>query len=130
MEALSPSERQVLLALYRCGGKATRHQIQLKLPPRCKWADTTVLNFLYRLERKGYVTGEKEANRNLYRPTLGRQAFLADQADRLLEELFEGRVAGMLEALVARGNLELEDLEELRSWLDEQILELGDYDRW
>lgn len=76
------------------------------------------------------MTGEKEANRNLYRPTLGRQAFLADQADRLLEELFEGRVAGMLEALVARGNLELEDLEELRSWLDEQILELGDYDRW
>lgn len=130
MQPLSSSERQVLLALYRCGGKATRRQIQRQLPPQCRWADSTVLNFLYRLERKGYVTGEKEANRNLYRPTLGREPFLAAQGGELLEDLFEGRVAGLLEVLIAQGKLELQDLEELRSWLDDQILELGDYDQW
>lgn len=130
MQSLSPSERQVLMALYRCQGKATRHQIQLKLPPRCKWADSTVLNFLYRLEKKGYIAGEKEGNRNLYRPTLSRQNFLAEQGEDLLDQLFQGQVTGLLEVLVAQGSLGLEELEDLRSWLDQQILELGDYDQW
>lgn len=130
MHPLSSSERQVLMALYRCNGPAGRRQIQYKLPVGCRWADSTVLNFLYRLEKKGYVKGEKEGNRNLYRPTLTRGKFLEGEAGEMLEILFDGEVTGLLETLVASGALDLEKLEELRVWLDGQILELGDYDLW
>ena len=55
MKALSTSEEQVMAALWACGKPATRRQIAAKLPPDCVWADSTLLNFLLRLEAKGYV---------------------------------------------------------------------------
>ena len=66
MKALSTSEEQVMAALWACGKPATRRQIAAKLPPDCVWADSTLLNFLLRLEAKGYVRPEKEGNKNIY----------------------------------------------------------------
>ena len=68
MKALSTSEEQVMAALWACGKPATRRQIAAKLPPDCVWADSTLLNFLLRLEAKGYVRPEKEGNKNIYTP--------------------------------------------------------------
>ena len=67
MKALSTSEEQVMAALWACGKPATRRQIAAKLPPDCVWADSTLLNFLLRLEAKGYVRPEKEGNKNIYK---------------------------------------------------------------
>lgn len=130
MKKLSASEEQVLLALWDCRGPATRHQIQLKLPNSCKWADSTVLNFLYRLEEKGFVTVQKQANRNLYAPTMSRASYLRQAAGDTLDTLYGGSLPRFLEALVNSGRIGLEQLEATRSWLDEQIFELGDFDRW
>ena len=51
MEILSRREEQVMVALWDCGRAATRREIAAKLPPECRWADTTLLNFLLRLEK-------------------------------------------------------------------------------
>ena len=68
MKALSTSEEQVMAALWACGKPATRRQIAAKLLPDCVWADSTLLNFLLRLEAKGYVRPEKQGNKNIYTP--------------------------------------------------------------
>ena len=56
VKPLSAAEEQVMLAVWACRAPATRRDIDAKL--RAKgWAPATVLNFLYRLEEKGWVKG-------------------------------------------------------------------------
>ena len=58
-QPLSPAEEQVLLAVWACRPPATRRDIGEKLAAK-GWAPATVLNFLYRLEKKGWVKSGKD----------------------------------------------------------------------
>ena len=65
MEQLSRSEEQVMAALWACSRTATRREIASHLPPECRWADSTLLNFLLRrgrgfLHRAAYPAAEQE----------------------------------------------------------------------
>ena len=51
MQTLSHSEEQVMAALWACRAPATRREIAARLPAECRWADSTLLNFLLRLEK-------------------------------------------------------------------------------
>ena len=74
LKALSAAEEQVLLALWDCKPPVSRRDIGARLAEK-GWAAATVLNFLYRLEEKGWVTCTKEQNHNLYAPTVTRRAY-------------------------------------------------------
>ena len=52
---LPPSEETVMAALWACPSPAARRQIAARLPAGCAWADSTLLNFLARLESRGFV---------------------------------------------------------------------------
>ena len=57
VKPLSAAEEQVMLAVWACRAPVTRRDIDAKL--RAKgWAPATVLNFLYRLEEKGWLVSE------------------------------------------------------------------------
>ena len=63
VKPLSAAEEQVMLAVWACRAPVTRRDIDAKL--RAKgWAPATVLNFLYRLEEKGWVKSGKDVFRN------------------------------------------------------------------
>ena len=71
VKPLSAAEEQVMLAVWACRAPATRRDIDEKL--RAKgWAPATVLNFLYRLEEKGWVKSGKDGNHNTYTPAITR----------------------------------------------------------
>ena len=73
VKPLSAAEEQVMLAVWACRAPATRRDIDEKL--RAKgWAPATVLNFLYRLEEKGWVKSGKDGNRNTYTPAITQRA--------------------------------------------------------
>lgn len=74
LKPLSAAEEQVLLALWDCPAPATRRDISEKLTAT-GWAPATVLNFLYRLEEKGWVKGGKAGSQNTYLPTVTRRAY-------------------------------------------------------
>ena len=74
VKPLSAAEEQVMLAVWACRAPVTRRDIDAKL--RAKgWAPATVLNFLYRLEEKGWVKSGKDGNRNTYTPAITRRAY-------------------------------------------------------
>ena len=99
MKALSTSEEQVMAALWACGKPATRRQIAAKLPPDCVWADSTLLNFLLRLEAKGYVRPEKEGNKNIYTPLVRRVTYCGAVSAAHLQTLYGGDLRSMVAAL-------------------------------
>ena len=73
LRPLSAAEEQVMLAVWACPGAAARRDISQKLKAT-GWAAATVLNFLYRLEEKGWVRSAKQGNCNVYVPLVTRRA--------------------------------------------------------
>lgn len=96
VKPLSAAEEQVMLAVWACRAPVTRRDIDAKL--RAKgWAPATVLNFLYRLEEKGWVKSGKDGNRNTYTPVITQRAYnvwsMRERLDTLLEMIWPRRCA-------------------------------------
>ena len=103
VKPLSAAEEQVMLAVWACRAPVTRRDIDAKL--RAKgWAPATVLNFLYRLEEKGWVKSCKDGT------------------------LFGGDLAAAVHALVSESGCGQSELEEAMKVLEEKHLEAEEYD--
>ena len=128
MELLSPSEEQVMAALWACEGPATRREIAAKLPPACRWADTTLLNFLLRLEKKSFVRAEKQGNKNVYRPLVRRLTYCGAVSQAHLQTLYGGDLRAMVRALADTDRLSYAQIERLLRWLGEYQAANPEYD--
>lgn len=128
MEQLSRSEEQVMVALWACEQSATRRQIAANLPPECRWADSTLLNFLLRLEKKKFVRSEKLGNKNMYTPLVRRLTYCGAVSGAHLQTLYGGDLRKMVRALADTGRLTYADTERLLRWLGEYQAENPEYD--
>lgn len=128
METLSRSEEQVMTALWECGRSATRREIAAKLPLDCHWADTTLLNFLLRLEKKSFVRSEKQGNKNLYTPLVRRLTYCGAVSEAHLRTLYGGDLRGFVRALAGANRISYADIERLLRWLGEYQAANPEYD--
>ena len=128
MEQLSRSEEQVMVALWACGRAATRREIAARLPADCRWADTTLLNFLLRLEKKSFVRTEKQGNRNLYTPLVRRLTYCGAVSQAHLEMLYGGDLREMVRALADTNRIGYAQIERLLRWLGEYQAANPEYD--
>ena len=83
------------------------------------WAPTTAKTVLRRLVDKGYLTTKRVGNSFLYRPARSAQKSLYDAADGLLANALEGTSGLLISYLVKRSKLSAEELDRLRSLLEE-----------
>ena len=127
LRPLSAAEEQVMLAVWACREPATRRDIDEKLRSK-GWAPPTLLNFLYRLEEKGWVICTKEQNRNLYSPTVTRRAYGVYTMRQRLDTLFGGDLAAAVRALVSESGCGQSELEQAMKVLEEKHLEAEEYD--
>lgn len=127
LKPLSAAEEQVLLAVWAAGPRAARREIGEKLPEK-HWADATLLNFLYRLEAKGWVRCEKEGNRNLYTPAVTQRAYRVYCMRERLDTLFGGDLAAAVRALVSESGCTQSQLEQGVRVLEEKYAEADEYD--
>lgn len=128
MEILSRREEQVMVALWACGRPATRREIAAKLPPDCHWADTTLLNFLLRLEKKSFLRSEKQGNKNLYTPLVRRLTYCGAVSEAHLQTLYGGDLRALVRALADTNRIRYADIERLLRWLGEYQAANPEYD--
>lgn len=128
MNNLSRSEEQVMAALWACGKPATRRQIADRLPGECQWADSTLLNFLLRLERKGFVRPDKQGNKNIYTPLVRRTTYCGAVTAEHLQTLYGGDLRQLVAALADTGRVSYAQMERLARWLDNRVAESPEYD--
>ena len=122
MKARSPSisdtEMAVLQVLWE-RGPGTVREIDAVLRRRGRrWAYTTVLTLLQRLEAKGYVQSDKRAMAHVFRPRVTRERLLLRRLKDLARQLTDGLAAPLVLALVKEHELSPEDIEQLRGLLD------------
>lgn len=127
LKKLSPAEERVLLAVWQARAPITRGEIARHLPAN-EWADATLLNFLYRLVQKGWLTQGKDGNKNTYTPTVTRRAYGVYTMRERLNTVFGGDIALALNALISESSPTPAALEQGKKVLDEKIAQIEDYD--
>ena len=87
-----------------------------------------MLNFLYRLEAKGWVKREKSGNCNAYTPAVTQRAYTVAAMRQRLDTLFGGDLAAAVHALVSESGCSQSQLEQAMRVLEEKHLEAEEYD--
>ena len=115
---LPDSELAVMQAVWQCTPPVSRADLEEKLLPQYPMAHTTLLTLLTRLAEKGFLSIEKNGRANYYVPKVARDAYLADQSRRFVEQLCGGSISLFATALCDSG-LSKEDLDQLSRLLEE-----------
>ena len=112
-KGLGARESRVMQAVWSLG-RGTVREVLDSLGGRRRLAYTTILTTLRNLERKGYLCHEVEGRSHVYIPTVERDAVARSALDDLVNRLFDGSHARLVDALIDEERLSDEELAELR----------------
>jgi len=115
---LSETELEVLKALWERGPGTVRELNELLAERGRRWAYTTVLTLLARLEAKGYVASDKSCLAHVFRPIVSRDKLLRQRLANLADDLCGGTATPLVQALVSGRRFSAGEIEEFRQLLD------------
>lgn len=114
---ISDAERIVIEALW-AKGPLTADQVASQVMQSNDWSFATVKTLLGRLLRKKAISATPEGRRFIYAARLSREAYVGAQSERLVQKLFGGRVAPLVNHFSETTGLSKKDIQELRDLLD------------
>lgn len=118
IKRLPDAELEIMKELWAASGPLTRAQLEERLARR-RWASTTLLALLGRLEAKGYVSREKQGKGYLYAAALAREDYLPVESRSALERMFGGSAKNLIAAMAQTKDFSKEDIDELAAYLEE-----------
>jgi predicted transcriptional regulator len=117
--SISEAELEVLKVLWDNGSATVRALHERLRRQGRRWAYTTVLTLVQRLEAKGYVTSDKSALAHVFRPALTRDKLLRRRLKDLANQLCEGAATPLVLALVEAQRFTSEEINQFRQLLDQ-----------
>ena len=116
---VSETELEVLRVLWQHGSGTVRDVDAILRQQRRRWAYTTVLTLLHRLQAKGYVVSDKSDLAHVFRAAVTREDLIKQRLVDLADQLCEGTASPLVHALVGEGRFSAEEIEAFRKLLDE-----------
>ena len=119
MHQTKPSdlEMQVLSVLWD-RGPSTARQVLTAMPDGKQRAYTTILSAMQVMEKKGLLAHTRSGLAHVYRPAVDRRGILRPFVRKVVNEVFGGRPAAVMQALLADGQVSDAELAEMRRLLD------------
>jgi BlaI family penicillinase repressor len=117
--SISETELDILKVLWEHGPGTVREVNALLRAQGRRWAYTTVLTLLQRLEAKGVVTSDKSGLAHVFRPAVTREKLLRQRLKDLANQLCEGTATPLVQALVEGQRFTPEEISHFRQLLDE-----------
>jgi predicted transcriptional regulator len=117
--SISETELDVLKVLWENGPGMVRAVNALLRRQGRRWAYTTVLTLLQRLEAKGYVTSDKSGLAHVFRPAVTRDHLLRQRLKDLANQLCEGTATPLVLALVEGQRFTAAEISQFRQLLDQ-----------
>ncbi|MGK7296223.1 MAG: BlaI/MecI/CopY family transcriptional regulator [Candidatus Wenzhouxiangella sp. M2_3B_020] len=114
---VSRAESQVMEYLW-AHPSATAGEVCDALGPENDWSEATVKTLLNRLLNKGAIDAERDGRRFRYVAVLRREDWLLSESSRMVDRLFDGRLAPLVSHFSDHGKLSRRDLEELRELIE------------
>ena len=115
---ISETELDVLKVLWEQGPGTVREVNALLRKQGRRWAYTTVLTLLQRLEAKGYVASDKSDLAHVFRAAVSRDKLLRQRLKDLANQLCEGTATPLVQALVEGTRFSAEEIQQFRQLLD------------
>jgi predicted transcriptional regulator len=116
--SISETELDLLKWLWAHGPATVREINDLSRRQGRRWAYTTVLTMLQRLEAKGYVVSDKSGIAHIFRPAVTRDRLLRQRLKDLANQLCEGTATPLVRALVEGQRFTAQEISQFRELLD------------
>jgi predicted transcriptional regulator len=117
--SLGESELELLKILWEHGPDTVREINAYSRRRGKRWAYTTVLTMLQRLEAKGYVMSDKSGVAHVFRPAVTRDKLLRQRLTDLADQLCEGTATPLVLALVEGQRFTTEEISRFRELLNQ-----------
>ena len=119
----SDLETKVLSVLWEHGASTVRQVLSL-LPDRKERAYTTILTVLQGMEKKQLVSRTRDGMAHVYRPEVNRDEVGQPVVRTLLQNIFAGDPARVVQALVDSTDVSAEDLKQIRRVINQAAREV------
>lgn len=118
MKKAKPSdlEMQVLGVLWDRGPSTAREVLET-MPDGKRRAYTSMLSVMQVMEKKGLLTHTNKGNTHVYSPAASRRHVLKPFLRKVVTEVFAGRPAALMQALLSETPVSDEELAEMRRLL-------------
>ncbi|MBU6400178.1 MAG: BlaI/MecI/CopY family transcriptional regulator [Verrucomicrobia bacterium] len=116
---LGDLQLRILKALWD-RGEATVGDVLADLGPRADLAYTTIATMLRKMEARALVAHRAEGRTFVYRAVVEAEAVTRGMADHLLDRLFEGNLADLVDHLLTTREVSPEELRQLERLIAER----------
>ena len=119
IQKLPESELDLMIVLWKQKNDMSRSEIEKIVNQKKTLAPTTILTLLSRLEKKGFVSVNRDGNLNKYRWLVSQTEYQQKEGKGMLEKLYGNSVKNFVAALYQVREIDDEDLKELEGFLKE-----------
>lgn len=119
IQNLPESELDLMIVLWKQKNDMSRSEIEKIVNQKKTLAPTTILTLLSRLEKKGFVSVNRDGNLNKYRWLVSQTEYQQKEGKGMLEKLYGNSVKNFVAALYQGREIDDEDLKELEGFLKE-----------
>ncbi len=119
MQEITKAQEQILKVLWQIGDGAVSDVLDQL--PEPKPAYNTVATVIKVLEKKKYVSHKTYGKTNVYFPLISKKAYAQHQLKDTFTGLFNGSLNQMMSFFVKNKEVDIQELEELKKMLDEEI---------
>ncbi|MBX3016430.1 MAG: BlaI/MecI/CopY family transcriptional regulator [Bdellovibrionaceae bacterium] len=113
---LTETELELMTILWR-RGEGSVNDVLAALPAGRDLAYTSVSTILRILEQKGAVRTRKEGRGHVYTPALKKSDYETEAVRHVVDKVFDGTPLELVKALIDRGGLSAQEIEEMRELL-------------
>ena len=124
MKRLPESELEIMMIIWQYDRAVNRMEIEEHLQKEV--AAPTILSFLNRLEKKGFVKIEKEGKVNWYTPLVSEDEYLQKESRSILQRMYQNSVKNFMAALYDGDGISDRELQELKDFIEEKSVQKGD----
>lgn len=116
---LPDSELDIMLALWNGHDHMSRMEIESIVNEKKNLAPTTILSLLSRLEKKNFVSVEKQGKMNLYSSLISQEEYRSNESKSVLEKLYGNSLKNFVVALYQGEKIDSEEIQELNDFIKE-----------
>lgn len=117
MNKIPEAELEIMMIIWDADKSINADYIMERLHK--SWVKTTLLNFLTRLVKRGFLSCEKSGRINIYTPLIKKEDYLKEESKSFLSRLHSGSVTSLVASLYDGGGITKEDLTELERFIRE-----------
>ncbi len=114
---LPEAEFDVMTAVWNGEAPITTHYLMEVIGNTKGWKAPTLISFLVRLEKRGFISSEKKGKERLYTPIADRQKYLTALTEQFVGRYHDGSFVKVLDTLFHDRKFSTKEVDALMEWL-------------